>query len=469
MRRVGILIAGVTLLAACSRQVIETIAGGEVLSRAEVLASISNWPEKSQQAARYMIDKYGVPSEQTATTLVWYAAGPWKRSILYKEEVPHSFPKPHTDLLEQFIDYRVPVDKYDELAEYDGSVIVERTKGEISARCDKEAMNFLALNLAHEIVTGQRGVGSARVEYGRQAMAFMNNQSAPHTTGLHFPVPRGDCRPRPYHDSVAQPELSWWLVARDDVVARGGRSACGARAGKAHIARKATGIFADAPTEHHLHVLVVRDDLSVIPTAPTYAHASRPLAARWRSRRAARPLRAGGNEKLRTCKTSGPWLPFAVSGTTPSITTVAPAPALPIRSSIAGASGCAAKRIVVPTPGCWTTRAPLSETRVPRSLTSAAFGVKPLSRITLRTRSTVTRLSDSKVTAARPRFKLTSTDWTPSIFWMATRTAWAQTAQSIPKMLWRNSRNWAWDALGNRKTAPSTARRRRMYPPSIMG
>ncbi|MEX2153654.1 MAG: hypothetical protein WD825_09970 [Gemmatimonadaceae bacterium] len=58
--------------------------------------------------------------------------------------MPHSFPKPHTDLLEQFIDYRVPVDKYDELAAYDGSVIVERTKGEISARCDKEAMNFLA-------------------------------------------------------------------------------------------------------------------------------------------------------------------------------------------------------------------------------------------------------------------------------------------------------------------------------------
>lgn len=179
----------VTVLA-CTPRTIATTSSGEVINRGVVLASIENWPAKSQEAARFMIDKYGVPNEQTPTTLVWYATGPWKRTILSKEEVPHSFPKPHTDLLEQFIDYRVPVDKYDELAAYDGSVIVERTKGEISARCDKEAMNFLALNLANEIVTGARTVQQARDEYGKQAMAFMNNQPAPHTTGLHFNVPR---------------------------------------------------------------------------------------------------------------------------------------------------------------------------------------------------------------------------------------------------------------------------------------
>jgi hypothetical protein len=176
---------------ACSPRTIATTSTGEVITGSVVLNSIRNWPDKSQEAARFMIDKYGVPNEQTPTMLVWYATGPWKRTILYKEEIPHSFPKPHTDLLEQFIDYRVPVDKYDELAAYDGSVIVERTKGEISARCDKEAMNFLALNLANEIVTGARTVQQARDEYGRQAMAFMNNQSTPHTTGLHFNVTRG--------------------------------------------------------------------------------------------------------------------------------------------------------------------------------------------------------------------------------------------------------------------------------------
>lgn len=40
------------------------------------------------------------------------------RTIVYRDEVPHNFPKPHTDLLEQFIDYQVPPDKTDELARY---------------------------------------------------------------------------------------------------------------------------------------------------------------------------------------------------------------------------------------------------------------------------------------------------------------------------------------------------------------
>jgi hypothetical protein len=52
--------------------------------------------------------------------------------------VDHYFPVRHPDVLEQAVHYRVPTDKFDELAAYDGSVIVERTKGEISARCGKE-------------------------------------------------------------------------------------------------------------------------------------------------------------------------------------------------------------------------------------------------------------------------------------------------------------------------------------------
>lgn len=41
-------------------------------------------------------------------------------------------------MLEQVIDYRVSPDKFDELARYDGRVIVKRTRGTMSARCDKQ-------------------------------------------------------------------------------------------------------------------------------------------------------------------------------------------------------------------------------------------------------------------------------------------------------------------------------------------
>jgi hypothetical protein len=147
---------------------------------------LSTWPAKPQEVGRQMIEKYGQPDEITASMMVWNGKGPWKRTILYRDEVPHSFPMKHTDLLEQFVDYRVPPEKFDELARYDGSVIVERTKGEISARCDKEEMNFLALNLSDDIVKGKRTVEAARAFYAKTAMAFKEGKKDPYTQGLRF-------------------------------------------------------------------------------------------------------------------------------------------------------------------------------------------------------------------------------------------------------------------------------------------
>ena len=147
------------------------------------------WPDVSREVAATVMERYGPPQEATASLLIWHNNGPWKRTILNRDAVPHDFPMPHPDLLEQFIDYRVPPDSFDELAAYDGSVIVERTKGEISARCDKEEANFLALNLANDIVTGARNVEEARTFYADTMMAFMGGQSDPYLEGFQFEVP----------------------------------------------------------------------------------------------------------------------------------------------------------------------------------------------------------------------------------------------------------------------------------------
>ncbi len=106
--------------------------------------------------------------------------------------VPHDFPMPHPDLLEQVVDYRVPPDMFDELARYDGSVIVERTRGEISARCDAEAANFLAINLANDVATGERTVEGSRAFYAETMMAFKAGRSDPYVEGLVFEVPEGN-------------------------------------------------------------------------------------------------------------------------------------------------------------------------------------------------------------------------------------------------------------------------------------
>ncbi len=137
------------------------------------------------------MEKYGPPTEVTASRLIRGAAGPWKGTILYCDKVQPRLRKPHTDFLEQFIDYRVPPEKFDELAAYDGSVMVKRTKGEIAARCDKEGLNFLALNLAHEIVTGKVTADEARKMYGENATKFLMGEVTPLTAGLQF-MPGGD-------------------------------------------------------------------------------------------------------------------------------------------------------------------------------------------------------------------------------------------------------------------------------------
>jgi hypothetical protein len=142
--------------------------------QASVERIISGWRAKPQETARKLIAKYGAPNEATSMRLVWVNNGPWKMTELVNEEVPHNFPKPHPDYLKQTINYRVPPDKFDELAEYDGSVIVERTKGEIAARCDMEGANILALNLAHEIVTGKRSVKEARKFYAETVREMKN-------------------------------------------------------------------------------------------------------------------------------------------------------------------------------------------------------------------------------------------------------------------------------------------------------
>lgn len=168
------------------------------IDRASVQRMTSAWHPAAQEAVTYMIDKYGSPAELTASMAVWHQTGPWKRSIVYAQAVQHDFPMPHPDVFEQFIDYRAPTDRYDELAAYDGSVIVERTKGEMSARCDKEAANFLAVNLAHEIATGARTPEDARRVYGEQIKMVMDGQMTSYTSGLMFtPPPNGSDPDRP--------------------------------------------------------------------------------------------------------------------------------------------------------------------------------------------------------------------------------------------------------------------------------
>lgn len=156
------------------------------MNQAQMERMMSGWPKASQEATMFMTRKYGAPAAMTPDMAVWGRTGPWKRTIVFAREYAHEFPAHHTDVMQQWIDYKAPPATYDELAAYDGSVVLERTSGEMSARCDKEGANFLALNLAHDVVTGRQTVEGARKMYGEQITAMKAGRPAPYTERLTF-------------------------------------------------------------------------------------------------------------------------------------------------------------------------------------------------------------------------------------------------------------------------------------------
>lgn len=160
------------------------------LSKDKVQSLIQGWPEVSKMAANNMLNKYGVPSDASSNHLVWYNNGPWKRTVVHSEEVQHNFPMPHKDVLEQVINLNVPADKFDELAKFDGSLVLERTRGELAVRCDKEAANFLAINLAKDIIDGKQNVDQARTAYADSIVKSMQNQKVAYMDGFQFDVPK---------------------------------------------------------------------------------------------------------------------------------------------------------------------------------------------------------------------------------------------------------------------------------------
>lgn len=150
------------------------------------MPDLKDWPEASRKAAKEIESKYGKPNAATADMIIWKNNGMWLKTVVYKKEMKHNFPHPHSDVVEQWINHRVPTDNYDELAMYDGSVTANRTNGTISARCDNEAMNILALNLTHDIVVNKKIVEQARNDHGVAAMAFMKGEKPTYTQKLNF-------------------------------------------------------------------------------------------------------------------------------------------------------------------------------------------------------------------------------------------------------------------------------------------
>jgi hypothetical protein len=175
----------------------------ETRRASEVLAE---WPELAREAAQLVVDQYGEPHEVTPSELRWYGVGPWKRIMAQRAVWAHNFPAPHHDSVESVIDYRVPIDRISPIAAFDGSVVVERTTGEISARCHDEQANMLALNLAHDIVVGDRTIDQAREYYAEEFLNARRKRPTPYMDALRF-TPLGDAASDPDERVLSDEDL----------------------------------------------------------------------------------------------------------------------------------------------------------------------------------------------------------------------------------------------------------------------
>ena len=163
----------------------------QTVAATEVKKIIESWPAAQKNIAEQMIAKYGFPNEATPTKLFWYRNGPWKRTELSRDAVVHNWPTVHSDFLTQVIDYRVPPEMFHLIAMFDGSILCDRTRGEVAARCDTESANVLGMNMVHEIVTGKRTVEEARKTAVESTVAYNLGRAAPYAERLLFEVPQG--------------------------------------------------------------------------------------------------------------------------------------------------------------------------------------------------------------------------------------------------------------------------------------
>ena len=146
----------------------------------------SGWAQNHKDAIQKTAAKFGPPTEGTMNCVVWRNVGPFKCIKVEREEVTHKFPVEHVDFLEHTIAYRIPSERVSDVTACDGSLYVDRTGGLLSAKCDTEAHNLLGLNIAHDILSGQKTAQQGREAYQQIVKDEMAGRSHPYLEGLRF-------------------------------------------------------------------------------------------------------------------------------------------------------------------------------------------------------------------------------------------------------------------------------------------
>jgi hypothetical protein len=135
--------------------------------------------------AANLIDEYGPPDRVEPSRLVWNNKHLMKRISAW-DEIPGSRPDAGGYLLEETVSYQVPEPRRQDLASFSDDISVSPDGTELSARSDNEGLNFLALNLADEIIQGVKTPDEARQAYDQTLQLKAAGKTSAFTQGLLF-------------------------------------------------------------------------------------------------------------------------------------------------------------------------------------------------------------------------------------------------------------------------------------------
>ena len=192
IHRAGLLGAGVAgLLAAggCLSPVRtaprDEVAGAALDRRALAQATIAQWSVLSAQAARLLLDEYGVPDEVHHDRLIWNNNGVWRRSVVWDAR-PSYVEGDELGVIEQTIDAPLTPTQAAAVAAFDSRVQFDVRSGELSARSDREALNILRLNLAGDVAERRMTGDQARVAYAQILEFEASGKTSPYLLSLRL-------------------------------------------------------------------------------------------------------------------------------------------------------------------------------------------------------------------------------------------------------------------------------------------
>ncbi len=164
---------------------------GGAAFRPSVEKTIAGWPLTARLAAGVMLQEYGEPDSISGERLSWNGKGPWKRTTVYRDGWRDESSHQRPEVLEQTIAYWVPRDRIRVLERFDERFTVDSPRHELSFRSDSERWNFLAMNLANEVVTGAKTVEEARAYSAKAKRLAQAGKRVPYTEFLIFQVSDG--------------------------------------------------------------------------------------------------------------------------------------------------------------------------------------------------------------------------------------------------------------------------------------